>query len=145
MNQRVQSQGAGLTLSYAFAPALTVSGNYSYNDLITKDFKVGTQSFFNTPKHKFNLGLDGQALDRTLSYNVNYRWVDSLPLRVDFRHRHRDHRPRPWMRRWATSSSPCTSRPRQGVTNLFDAQNYQVYGAPSYGRLGYFGLLFDIK
>ena len=32
-----------------------------------------------------------------------------------------------------------------GVTNLFDAQNYQVYGAPSYGRLGYFGLLFDIK
>ncbi|MDQ2793424.1 MAG: hypothetical protein M3Y12_05380 [Bacteroidota bacterium] len=31
------------------------------------------------------------------------------------------------------------------VTHLFDAQNYQVYGAPSYGHLGYFGLLFEIK
>ena len=144
VNQRVQSQGAGLTLSYAFAPALTVSGNYSYNDLITKDFKVGTQSFFNTPKHKYNLGLDGQALNRTLSYNVNYRWVEGFLYESTF----------------ATGNVPTTQtvdaqvgyliKPlhltaQAGVTNLFDAQNYQVYGAPSYGRLGYFGLLFDIK
>lgn len=144
VDQRVQSQGAGLTLSYAFAPALTVSGNYSYNDLITKDFKVGTQSFFNTPKHKFNLGFDGQALNRTLSYNVNYRWVDNFLYESTF----------------ATGNVPTAQtvdaqvgyliKPlhltaQAGVTNLFDAQNYQVYGAPSYGRLGYFGLLFDIK
>jgi iron complex outermembrane receptor protein len=144
VNQRVQSQGAGLTLSYAFAPALTVSGNYSYNDLITKDFKAGTQSFFNTPRHKYNLGLDGQALNRTLSYNVNYRWVDSFLYESTF----------------ATGTVPSAHtvdaqvgyliKPlhltaQAGVTNLFDAQNYQVYGAPSYGRLGYFGLLFDIK
>ena len=144
VNQRVQSQGAGLTLSYAFAPALTVSGNYSYNDLITKDFKSGTQSFFNTPKHKFNLGLDGQALNRTLSYNVNYRWVDSFLYESTF----------------ATGTVAKAQTvdaqvgylikslhltAQAGVTNLFDAQNFQVYGAPSYGRLGYFGLLFDIK
>ena len=144
VNQRVQSQGAGLTLSYAFAPALTVSGNYSYNDLITKDFKVGTQSFFNTPKHKFNLGLDGQAMNRTLSYNVNYRWVDAFLYESTF----------------ATGTvakaqtvdaqvgyliKPLHLTAQAGVTNLFDAQNFQVYGAPSYGRLGYFGLLFDIK
>ncbi|GAB3733484.1 TonB-dependent receptor [Hymenobacter agri] len=144
VDQRVQSQGAGLTLSYAFAPALTVSGNYSYNNLITKDFKAGTQSFFNTPKHKFNLGLDGQALNRTLSYNVNYRWAESFLYESTF----------------ATGTVPTTHtvdaqlgyliKPlhltaQAGVTNLFDAQNYQVYGAPSYGRLGYFGLLFDIK
>jgi len=30
-------------------------------------------------------------------------------------------------------------------TNLFDVTNYQVYGAPSFGRIVYFGLLFDIK
>ena len=144
VDQRVQSQGAGLTLSYAFAPALTVNGNYSYNNLITKDFKVGTQSFFNTPKHKFNLGLDGQALDRTLSYNVNYRWVESFLYESTF----------------ATGTvgtartvdaqvgyliKPLHLTAQAGVTNLFDAQNFQVYGAPSFGRLGYFGLLFDIK
>ncbi|WP_199243496.1 hypothetical protein [Hymenobacter sedentarius] len=32
-----------------------------------------------------------------------------------------------------------------GATNLFDAPNLQVYGAPSIGRIGYVGLLFDIK
>ena len=144
VDQRVQSQGAGLTLNYAFSPMLTVNTNYSYNELITTDFKVGTQSFFNTPKHKFNLGFDGQALDRKLSYNVNYRWVDTYLYESTF----------------ATGTIPVAQtvdaqvgyliKPahltlQTGVTNLFDATNYQVYGAPSYGRLGYFGLLFDLK
>ena len=144
VDQRVQSQGAGLTLNYSFSPMLTVNTNYSYNALITTDFKVGTQSFFNTPKHKFNLGFDGQALDRKLSYNVNYRWVDTYRYESTF----------------ATGDIPVAQtvdaqmgyliKPahltlQAGVTNLFDATNYQVYGAPSYGRLGYFGLLFDLK
>ena len=144
VDQQVQSQGAGLTLSYAFAPALTLNGNYSYNDLLTKTFKEGTQSFFNTPRHKFNLGIDGQALERTLSYNVNYRWVDAFLYESTF----------------AIGSVPMAQTVdaqvgytlkslhttlQVGATNVFDAPNLQVYGAPSYGRLGYFGLLFDIK
>lgn len=144
VDQRVQSQGAGVTLSYAFAPGLIVNGNYSYNDLITKSFKTGTQSFFNTPKHKFNFGIDGQLLNRALSYNVNYRWVDSFVYESTF----------------ATGTVPTAQTVdaqlgytlkalhttlQAGVTNLFDTANLQVYGAPSYGRIGYFGLLFDIK
>ncbi|MBD2766905.1 TonB-dependent receptor [Hymenobacter sp. BT664] len=144
VDQRVQSQGAGLTLSYAVATTLTVSGNYSYNDLITKDFKTGTQSFFNTPRHKFNLGVDGLALERKLSYNVNYRWVDAFLYESTF----------------ATGTVPIAQTVdaqvgyilksihttfQVGATNLFNTANLQVYGAPSYGRLGYFGLLFDIK
>ncbi|MFC6222251.1 TonB-dependent receptor [Hymenobacter artigasi] len=144
VDQRVQSQGAGVTLSYAFAPGLTLNGNYSYNDLITKDFKAGTQSFFNTPKHKFNFGIDGQLLNRALSYNVNYRWVDSFVYESTFA--------------TGTVSTAQTvdaqlgytlkalhTTLQAGVTNLFDTANLQVYGAPSYGRIGYFGLLFDIK
>ena len=144
VDQQVRSQGAGITLSYAVAPALTVNGNYSYNDLITKDFRAGTQSFFNTPKNKFNLGLDGQLLNRALSYNVNYRWVESFLYESTF----------------ATGTVPTAQTVdaqlgytikglrttlQAGVTNLLDAANLQVYGAPNYGRLGYFGLLFDIK
>jgi outer membrane receptor protein involved in Fe transport len=144
VDQRVQSQGAGLTLSYAATTALTVNGNYSYNDLITEDFQVGTQSFFNTPRHKFNFGLDGLVLDRKLSYSVNYRWVDAFLYESTF----------------ATGTVPVAQTVdaqvgytlkslhttlQAGATNLFDTANLQVYGAPSYGRIGYFGLLFDIK
>ncbi len=144
VDQKVQSRGAGITLGYTVSPALVVSGNYSYNDLITTDFKVGTQSFFNTPKHKFNLGADGLVLDRKLSYSVNYRWVDTFLYESTF----------------ATGTVPTTqivdaqigytvkslhTTAQVGGTNLLDATNYQVYGAPSYGRLVYVGLLFDIK
>ena len=31
-----------------------------------------------------------------------------------------------------------------GGTNIFDGTNFQVYGAPSQGRIVYAGLLFDI-
>ena len=34
---------------------------------------------------------------------------------------------------------------QMGGINLFDVTNYQVYGAPSFGRIVYFELLFDIK
>jgi iron complex outermembrane receptor protein len=144
VDQRVKSQGAGITLSYVVSPTLTLLGNYSFNDLITKDFKAGTQSYFNTPRHKFNLGLDGQALERRLSYNLNYRWADSFLYESTF----------------ATGNVPVThtfdaqlgyslkaahTTVQAGVTNLFNTNNLQVYGAPQYGRIGYFGLLFDIK
>ena len=34
---------------------------------------------------------------------------------------------------------------QMGGINLFDVTNYQVYGAPSFGCIVYFELLFDIK
>ena len=58
VDQRVQSQGTGIILTYTFLLALSLSGNYGYNNLFTQGFKVGTQTFPNTPRHKFNLGLD---------------------------------------------------------------------------------------
>ncbi|MBF9235850.1 TonB-dependent receptor [Hymenobacter sp. BT683] len=144
VDQEVESQGAAITLSYSFSPALILNGNYSYNELSTNDFKAGTQSFFNTPTHKFNVGLDGLLLERKLSYNLNYRWVDAFLYESTF----------------ATGTVPVAhtidaqvgytlpslhTTLQVGGTNLLDAQNLQVYGAPSIGRIAYFGLLFDIK
>ena len=71
-------------MGYAFGPALTVTGNYSYNELITIDFQPGTLSFFNTPRNKFNLGVDGQLFERKLSYNANFRRVDSYVFESTF-------------------------------------------------------------
>ena len=140
----VRTNGAAIALGYTFSPALGLSGNYSYNQLLTTDFDAGQQSFFNTPKHKFNLGLDGQLLERKLSYNVNYRWVDSYLYESTF----------------ATGTLPVTqvfdaqlgytvaslhTTFQAGGSNLFNSTNYQVYGAPSFGRLVYLGVLFDLK
>ena len=143
VDQTVKSQGAGISVGYAFGPALTVTGNYSYNALITKDFQPGTLSFFNTPQNKFNLGVDGQLFERKLSYNANFRYVDSYVFESTF----------------ATGTIPSAqvvdaqfgyavpklhTTVQVGGTNLFDSTNFQVYGAASQGRIVYTGLLFDI-
>lgn len=140
----VKTNGAAIALGYTFSPALTLSGNYSYNQLLTTDFAAGTLTFFNTPKHKFNLGIDGQLLDHKLSYNANYRWVQSYLYESTF----------------AIGTLPTTqvfdalvgytvpslhSTFQAGGSNLFNSTNYQIYGAPSIGRLVYVGVLFDLK
>ena len=144
VDKTVKSQGAGISMGYAFGPALTVTANYSYNELITTDFQPGKLSFFNTPRNKFNLGVDGQLFERLLSYNVNFRRVDSYEFESTF----------------ATGTIPVAqvvdaqfgytvpklhTTVQVGGTNLFDSTNFQVYGAPSQSRIVYAGLLFDIK
>ncbi len=144
VDQTVRTQGAGLSVGYNFAPAFALTGNYSFNNFITKDLREGTQSFFNTPTHKFNLGADGLLLERRLNYNVNYRFTDSFLYESTF----------------ATGTLPSTNivdaqvgytlpsihtTLQVGGSNLLDQTNFQVYGAPSLGRLVYVGLLFDIK
>jgi len=144
VDQSVRTQGAGLTVGYRFSPAFTLTGNYSFNNLITDTFREGVQSFFNTPTNKFNLGADGLLLERRLNYSVNYRYTDSFLYESTF----------------ATGTLPSTNivdaqlgytlptlhtTLQVGGSNLLDQTNFQVYGAPSLGRLVYVGLLFDIK
>ncbi len=74
-NQEVRTQGAAVSLTYAFAPFLKVAANYTLNvqdrtDVSDADF----QTYFNTPKHKYNVGASGTALTH-LSYALNYRWA----------------------------------------------------------------------
>jgi iron complex outermembrane receptor protein len=143
IDQRVRSHGAGVALTYNVLPTLTLTGNYSYNELLTKEFKAGTFSFFNTPKNKFNLGADTRLLDKRLSVNVNYRWNSSYLYESTF----------------ATGTVPVGqtfdaqvgytlpalhTTLQTGGTNLFDTNNLQAYGAANYGRIVYVGLLFNL-
>lgn len=144
VDQRVRSHGAGLTLTYNVLPTLTVTGNYSYNELLTKELKENVFSFFNTPKNKFNLGVDTRLLDKRLSINANYRWNSAYLYESTF----------------ATGMLPVSqtfdaqvgytlpqlhTTLQAGGTNLFDTHNLQAYGAANYGRIAYVGLLFDLS
>jgi iron complex outermembrane receptor protein len=144
VDQRVRSHGAGLALTYNVLPTLTLTGNYSYSELLTHDFQEGTFSFFNTPKNKFNLGADTRLLDKRLSVNVNYRWNSSYLYESTF----------------ATGTLPVGqtfdaqvgytvpklyTTLQVGGTNIFDTNNLQAYGAANYSRLVYVGLLFNLS
>ncbi|WP_046246428.1 TonB-dependent receptor [Hymenobacter terrenus] len=142
-DQEVRTQGVTGGLSYSLVPALTISGNYSLSLLDRSNLPDDFQSFYNTPRHKFNVGANG-AVTRRFSYALNYRWAEGHLYETPF----------------AVGNLPEYSSfdaylgynvarlgttIQVGGTNLFDAANTQVYGGPQIGRIVYAGLLVDIK
>lgn len=142
-NDRVNTQGGAVGLTYYAARAVHFSANYSLNVLDRKDIPDGFATFFNAPKHKYNVGAEG-LVGQHLSYNLNYRWTQGHLQEMPFA--------------TGTISDYSTldaylgyTLPKLGATlqlgasNLLNGQNVQVYGGPGIGRLAYAGLLFELK
>ena len=77
----VTTQGANLGVNYYYWKQHALSFNYSYNKLAKKVEDDPIIPAFNTPLHKFNVGLNGRELwpnnaGNTWGYAVNYKWVD---------------------------------------------------------------------
>ncbi len=142
-DQDLDTRGASLGLNYAYSAAVNLTGSYSYNELTTTDLPADFQTFFNTPKHKFTLGVGG-AIATDFSYGLSYRWAESFRYEMPFA-----------VGQLAAPSSldvnlgyhvqKLYTTFQAGATNVLDATNIQVYGAPSLGRIIFAGLLIDIK
>ena len=141
--QEVRTQGASAGLSYTLVKPLTLSGNYSLNLLDrSRIADADFQTFFNTPKHKFNLGASGTA--GQLNYSLNYRWAQGhlyeTPFAVGELSSYTS------LDAFVGYTLPKLATTIQaGGSNLLDQNNIQVYGGPNIGRLAYLGLLVDIK
>ena len=78
----VVTQGANVGVNYYYWKQHAVSGNYSFNKLAIKDESDPIIPAFNTPLHKFNVGMNGRELwpnaaGNTWGYALNYKWVDT--------------------------------------------------------------------
>jgi len=146
---RVTTQGASIGLNYYFAPKYSLQGNYSWNRLNTEIEDDPIIPAFNTPEHKFNIGVNGRdislfGLIDHVGFNVNYKWVegfifegspqftgeiptyDMLDAQVNV----------------FVPSIHMTFK--LGASNILDSQNFQTYGGPRIGRLGYFQITYDM-
>ncbi|GGG44493.1 membrane protein [Hymenobacter glacieicola] len=143
-NQEVRTQGAAVGLTYAFAPFLNLAANYSLNVQDRSDVQDAEfQTYFNTPKHKYNVGATGTVVSH-LSYALNYRWAQGHEYGLPFA-----------VGQLSDYSSLDAylgySFPKMGLTlqgggsNLLNSNNIQVYGGPQIGRLAYVGVQLDIK
>ncbi|SFQ31955.1 TonB-dependent receptor [Hymenobacter arizonensis] len=142
-SQEVRTQGATFGLTYYMSRALNIGGNYSFNLLDKSNLPEGFLTFFNTPKHKFNILASGTVLTN-LTYSVNYRWVEGhsqeLPLANG------------QIRTYSTTDAylgytlpKLATTLQAGVSNAFDANNVQIIGGPQIGRLAYLGVLLNVK
>ena len=141
---RVTTQGFSIGANYYFAKYYTLNGNYSFNQLNTATDDPIIPAF-NTPTHKYNLGVSGRDVPLNLfgrqvpglGFSVAYKWVDSylfegspqfsgfidsyglLDAQVNF------------------DIPKINTNIKLGASNLLNNEVFQVYGGPRIGRLAY--------
>ena len=146
-----------------------LSRNYSWNKLNKKGERDPIIPAFNTPEHKFNLGMNGRELKipftnlKRLGFGVNYKWVDGFIFEgsPQFTGMVPSYDMVDGQINYSFPKANCTIKLggsnlfgfqplfKKGVENriqtMFDNRNFQVYGGPYIGRLAYISVLFELS
>ena len=149
----VTTQGASLGINYYISPQYTLNGNYSWNKLNEKGTNDPIIPAYNTPEHKYNLGVSARDLHlsseymylRNFSFNINYKWVESFIYEgspqftgvipsydiVDVQ---------------ISKKIPrYNATLKLGSSNVLNNLHFEVYGGPYIGRMTYASILFELK
>ncbi len=165
----VTTQGFSMSANYYFKKYYSFNANYSFNQLNKQTIEDPIIPAYNTPKHKYNVGVSGNDFSllkiHNLGFNINYKWVkgfvfegspqftgyvpsyDMLDAQVNWK----------WVKYKTTF--------KVGASNImglapffdkelltwdekskkaFDNKNIQVYGGPYVGRMAYVSILIDL-
>lgn len=82
----VTTQGVSAGINYFFGKYFSLSGNYSWNVLDMHGSEDPLIPAFNTPAHKYNVGISGRDVImnfkyfkiRNVGFNFNYKWVEGF-------------------------------------------------------------------
>jgi len=149
----VTTQGASIGISYYLHPNYSLNGNYSWNKLNEEGTDDPIIPAYNTPEHKYNLGLIGRNLHlsstnsilRNFSFSINYKWVEGFTYEgspqftgnvptydlVDVQVRKK--------------LPELNATLKVGSSNVLNNMHYEVYGGPYIGRMTYCSLLFELN
>ncbi len=149
----VTTQGASIGMNYYLSPNITLNGNYSWNKLNKEGEDDPIIPAYNTPEHKYNLGVVGRDIHlsatknilRDFSFSINYKWVEEFIFEgspqftgivptydlVDMQ--------------ISKKLQQLNATIKVGSSNLLNNMHYEVYGGTYIGRMTYCSLLFDIK
>jgi iron complex outermembrane receptor protein len=149
---QIVTYGFSVALNYYFLKYLSVMGNYSWNVLDRKGSDDPIIPAFNTPEHKFNVGLGGSDIKfnigklkvKNIGFNFNYKWIQGFEFEGSPQF---------------TGSIPSyglldgqinyTNKKifttfKLGTSNLLNNEVYQTYGGPFIGRMVYFSITLHL-
>ena len=143
----VRTTGASIGANWYVGDHWMISGNYSWNRLVKTD-EDDIIPAFNTPEHKYNLGVSTRDLRlrevSTRGFGVNYKWVqgfvfegspqftglvptfDLLDIQANAR------------------IDALNLTVKAGASNVLENLHIETYGGPTVGRLAYLSLLFEV-
>ncbi len=146
---KVTTQGFSLGLNYYFARKYSLNGNYSWNKL-NKEFEDDPIiPAFNTPEHKFNIGIAGRDLSgfskNPIGFNINFKWIDAFVFEgsPQFTGNIPEYSLLDAQVNYNVRSINTTIK--IGASNLLNNQKFQTYGGPRVGRLAYISLLYEFR
>ena len=168
---QVTTQGFNIGLNFYFGTFFQWNGNYSWNKLNKLDVDDPIIPAFNTPEHKFNMGISARDLPigrlKKTGFNLTYKWIEGFLFEgspqftgfiptydmVDVQ--------------WNCTLDRIHTTIKIGATNLFgiaplfrsDAENggrskldamfnnrqFQTYGGPRIGRMTYISLVYNFE
>lgn len=149
----VLTTGAAIGLTYSLNELFHINGNYSWNELNRLGSTDPLIPAFNTPRHKFNLGIAGKNIFQKISsrkslegisFNINYKWIEGFLFEgspqftgeIDTYYLLDAQVTKSWVKKGIDI--------KIGASNISDNRAYQVYGGPQIGRLAYISLLMEI-
>ena len=146
---KVQTQGASLGFNFFADDHVTFNGNYSWNKLVKTNEDDPIIPAFNTPEHKFNLGVTARGLEDRFKdvwgFSCNYRWVQGFvfegsPQFTGF------------VPGFDLLDAQVNVKPhgtdftfKAGASNLLKNEHIETYGGPTVGRLAYLSVAVDVN
>lgn len=150
---QVTTQGFSIGGNYFMGTYYNLSGNYSWNVLNKKGTDDPIIPAFNTPEHKFNLGISGRNMPlnilgsqvKNIGFSLNYKWVEGFIFEgsPQFTGPISTYDLVDAQVNWTAQRLGVTFK--VGATNLLNKKQYQTYGGPQIGRLAYISFLYESK
>jgi outer membrane receptor for monomeric catechols len=140
----VTAFGFTLAANYLVNKHLMFIGNYNFNQMNeTKEFLA--QDFisnFNTPKHKYNLGINIVKIKNVFALTRNFKWVS----KTEFKEYSKYGLINAYYNLDLMVSYELTKQKiilKLGGTNVTNHRYAQAIGSPTVGAVYYFSILFD--
>jgi iron complex outermembrane recepter protein len=148
----VYTQGFTVGLNYFWKKYLGFVANYSWNKIDKKGTNDPVIPAYNTPEHKYNLGINGRDIDtkfgdftiRHWGYSINYKYqtgfnYEGSPQFTGY------------VKAYGLVDIQVNKKVpawycifKVGASNALNNKVYQVYGGPQVGRLAYVSVLFEL-
>ncbi|MCU0444486.1 MAG: carboxypeptidase-like regulatory domain-containing protein [Microscillaceae bacterium] len=139
----VRSWGVGIGLNYKVTKNYILTGNYSWADYDADlsnnpEFEIG----FNTPRNKFNIGLNNREVVKNVGFDISYRWQQAFRWESSFAH---GDLPSFGVvdAQVSYKSKSLKSIFKLGASNLFGKDYITNAGGPFIGKMYYIGITFD--
>jgi outer membrane cobalamin receptor len=141
---KINSSGVGVGLTYNLPfKGYQLLANYNYAQFSQdKGQDPNFRANFNTPEHKYNVGLNYYESSNNFSFNINYRWQDELLWESDF-----GIGPIASYGVFDVQTSyrlaAMKSTIKLGANNLFGGDYRTNFGGPFVGQVYYLSITFD--